>query len=74
MQSVAMDSISATTQHSKKITQHWQRRLCASSQPAYLLIADLIAEDIKSGRLAPKDKLPTLRVLSERLKPSQHAV
>ncbi|MEY3790384.1 MAG: hypothetical protein RLZ09_1220 [Pseudomonadota bacterium] len=68
MQSVTMDSISPTAQHSKKITQYWQRRLSASNQPAYLLIADLIAEDIKSGRLAPKDKLPTLRVLSERLK------
>lgn len=55
-------------QQLRKITQHWQRRLSASSQPAYLLIADLIAEDIKSGKLVPKDRLPPLRALSERLK------
>ncbi len=51
----------------KKITQQWQRRLASSSQAAYLLIADLIAEDIKSGRLTPKSRLPTLRELAERL-------
>ena len=54
-------------QQLKKLTQHWQRRLAASSQAAYVLIADLIAEDIKSGRLTPKDRLPTLRELAERL-------
>ena len=47
---------------------HWQRRLDASERPAYLLIADLIADDLKSGRLAPRDRLPTLRDLAETLR------
>ncbi len=46
---------------------HWRRRLDASARPAYLLIADLIAEDLKSGRLAARDPLPTLRVLAAEL-------
>lgn len=46
---------------------HWRRRLEASTQPAYTLIADLIAEDLKSGRLAPRDPLPTLRELAAAL-------
>ncbi len=51
----------------KALVQPWLRRLSSSGQPAYLLIADLIAEDISSGRLAARDKLPTLRNLAERL-------
>ena len=43
---------------------HWRRRLEAGQQPAYLLIAELIAEDLKSGRLSPRDRLPTLRELA----------
>jgi DNA-binding transcriptional MocR family regulator len=43
---------------------HWRRRLDGSNQPAYRLIADLIAEDLKSGRLAARDRLPTLRELA----------
>ncbi len=43
---------------------HWRRRLEASEQPAYRLIADLIAEDLKSGRLVARDRLPTLRELA----------
>lgn len=43
---------------------HWQRRLEAGDRPAYLLIADLIADDLKTGRLAPRDRLPTLRDLA----------
>lgn len=54
-------------QQMKKLVQPWLRRLSSSDQPAYLLIADLIAEDIKSGRLAAREKLPTLRSLAERL-------
>lgn len=50
-----------------KPTAHWLRRLEASDQPAYLLIADLIAEDLRNGRLAARDKLPTLRELSDSL-------
>lgn len=45
---------------------HWRRRL-DGDRPAYLLIADLIAEDLKSGRLAPRDRLPTLRDLAQAL-------
>ncbi len=51
----------------RKLTQHWLRRLSSSDQPAYLMIADLIAEDVQSGRLSAREKLPTLRALSERL-------
>jgi len=47
-----------------KPTAHWLRRLQASSQPAYLQIADLIAEDLRTGRLAARDRLPTLRELA----------
>lgn len=46
---------------------HWQRRIEASERPAYLLIADLIADDLKTGRLAPRDRLPTLRELAQTL-------
>jgi DNA-binding transcriptional MocR family regulator len=46
---------------------HWRRRLAASAQPAYLLIADLIAEDVRTGRLAARDRLPTLRELADTL-------
>jgi DNA-binding transcriptional MocR family regulator len=50
-----------------KPTQHWLRRLEASEQPAYTLIADLIAEDLRSGRLSARDRLPTLRELADDL-------
>ena len=47
---------------------HWSRRLEASAQPAYLLIADLIAEDVRNGRLSARDRLPTLRELADLLR------
>ena len=47
-----------------KPTTHWLRRLQSSTQPAYLQIADLIAEDLRTGRLAARDRLPTLRELA----------
>lgn len=50
-----------------KPTQHWRRRIKASDQPAYRLIADLIAEDLRTGRLAARDRLPTLRELADEL-------
>jgi DNA-binding transcriptional MocR family regulator len=50
-----------------KPLQHWRRRLEADDKPAYLLIADLIAEDLKSGRLAARERLPTLRDLAATL-------
>ena len=46
---------------------HWRRRLASSGQPAYLLIPELIAEDLRSGRLAPRDRLPNLRDLADAL-------
>ncbi|RYF65640.1 MAG: GntR family transcriptional regulator, partial [Comamonadaceae bacterium] len=45
-------------------TSPWRKRIEASDKPAYLLLADLIADDIKSGRLGARDKLPTLRDLA----------
>ena len=51
-----------------KITQSWQKRLEASDKPAYLLLADLIAEDIRTGRLTARDQLPTLRDLAAELR------
>lgn len=50
-----------------KSTDHWSRWLGASNKPAYLSIADLIADDIKSGRLAARDRLPPLRTLADDL-------
>jgi DNA-binding transcriptional MocR family regulator len=46
---------------------HWQRRIATGDQPAYLMLADLIAEDLRSGRLAPRDRLPTLREMAQTL-------
>jgi DNA-binding transcriptional MocR family regulator len=48
-------------------TSHWIKRLRNSDRPAYLLIADLIAEDVRDGRLTPRDRLPTLRELADDL-------
>jgi DNA-binding transcriptional MocR family regulator len=45
--------------------RHWVIALQNSEKhPAYLLIADLIAEDIDQGKLKGRDKLPTLRQLA----------
>src|SRR5664279_3650924 len=45
----------------------WRKRLNADSRPAYLMIAELIAEDIQRGELATRDRMPTLRELSQEL-------
>jgi DNA-binding transcriptional MocR family regulator len=50
-----------------KTTQHWVKKLERSSKPAYLAMADLIAEDIRTGRLSARDRLPTLRELADDL-------
>lgn len=50
-----------------KTPVHWTKKLQKSDKPAYLLIADLIAEDIRTSRLAARDRLPTLRELAEDL-------
>jgi DNA-binding transcriptional MocR family regulator len=47
--------------------KRWPRLLRDSGKPAYLAIAELIASDIKSGRLTAKDRLPPLRMLADDL-------
>lgn len=49
------------------ITHHWIKHLAESKKPAYLLIADLIEEDISNKRLRAKDRLPALRDLATEL-------
>ena len=50
-----------------KLTAHWQRRIAVGDRPAYLLIPELIAEDVRTGRLAARDRLPNLRELAPAL-------
>src|SRR5260370_36375895 len=47
--------------------QAWTPTLAASDRPRSLAIADAIDEDIRSGRLAPSDRLPPQRKLARRL-------
>ncbi len=47
--------------------KHWAHALQASDKPAYLLIPDLMAEDLRSGRLSPGDRLPPMRELAVQL-------
>jgi DNA-binding transcriptional MocR family regulator len=49
------------------IAARWRRRLEASDRPAYLLIPDLIFEDLQAERLSARDRLPTLRDLAREL-------
>jgi DNA-binding transcriptional regulator YhcF (GntR family) len=49
------------------LTHHWLKRLTESRKPAYLVIPDLIEEDLASGRLRPRDRLPGLRDLAAAL-------
>ncbi|WP_066259158.1 PLP-dependent aminotransferase family protein [Hydrogenophaga flava] len=46
---------------------HWIARLRSSTLPAYQLIPELIAQDLQSGRLAPRERLPPLRDLASKL-------
>ncbi|WP_088343136.1 MULTISPECIES: PLP-dependent aminotransferase family protein [Rhodomicrobium] len=46
----------------------WLPDLTGNDKPRYLAIADAIARDIKSGRLAPLDRLPPQRQLARRLR------
>lgn len=62
-----MQSMCAINTTMNKLIHQWSKRLQASSKPAYLLLADLIAEDMRVGRLAPRDRLPTLRELAHDL-------
>jgi len=45
----------------------WTPRLPADTQPLYVAIADAIADDAESGRLAPGTRLPTHRALASTL-------
>ncbi|PWT93054.1 MAG: GntR family transcriptional regulator [Proteobacteria bacterium] len=45
----------------------WAPNLSRLGKPRYLAIADAIAEDIRSGRLAPSDRLPPQRKLARHL-------
>lgn len=47
--------------------RRWQQFLGDSEQPAYRALADAIAEDIRSGVLHARDRLPPLRDLSRAL-------
>src|SRR3990167_507929 len=47
--------------------KHWLQRLRDSHKPAYLLIPELLADDLASGRLSPGDRLPPLRALADAL-------
>lgn len=49
------------------LADRWRRRLHQSDRPAYLLIPELIAEDLREQRLAARERLPTLRELAESL-------
>ncbi|MFC7051141.1 PLP-dependent aminotransferase family protein [Hansschlegelia quercus] len=46
----------------------WSPDLSLSDKPRYLAIADLIAADIRSGRLAVGDRLPPQRALAKRIR------
>jgi DNA-binding transcriptional MocR family regulator len=45
----------------------WTPDLASSNKPRYLAIADIIAADIRTGRLAAGDRLPPQRKLASRL-------
>ncbi|MBA4287258.1 MAG: GntR family transcriptional regulator [Xanthomonadaceae bacterium] len=45
----------------------WAAMIRASTKPAYLAIADAIADDIAAGRLAAEQRLPPLRALAKHL-------
>ena len=45
----------------------WCPDLSRSAKPRYLVIADTIGDDVKSGRLADGERLPPQRTLAKRL-------
>ena len=45
----------------------WTPDFSRSDKPRYLAIADILADDIRSGELVPGDRLPPQRRLAERL-------
>src|ERR1700733_5639206 len=61
---VFFGSTDSPDNHMNGLTHHWLKRLTESRKPAYLVIPDLIEEDLASGRLRPRDRLPALRDLA----------
>jgi DNA-binding transcriptional MocR family regulator len=61
--------IDSVTRPYKKVikTSAWTPAVSKSDGPVYVAIADAIAADIQSGRLAPGMRLPPQRALAERL-------
>ncbi|TDU32753.1 GntR family transcriptional regulator [Panacagrimonas perspica] len=49
------------------ISNRWLAALRASSRPAYIALADAIADDIDAQRLLPEQRLPPLRTLAREL-------
>lgn len=48
-----------------KLTHHWNGHVSQQTpRPAYLLIADIIADGINTGEFQPRDRLPPLRDLA----------
>lgn len=45
----------------------WAAAIRASRRPAYIALADALAEDIQSGKLSALQRLPTLRTLAQAL-------
>ena len=45
----------------------WTPDFSRSDKPRYLAIADILADDIRSGALSPGDRLPPQRRLAEKL-------
>jgi DNA-binding transcriptional MocR family regulator len=52
---------------SSNYSSRWAAAIRNSPKPAYVAIAEAIAEDIQSGKLAANQKLPTLRALAKSL-------
>ena len=61
--------IDGVTRPYKKVieTSTWTPAVSKSDGPVYITIADAIAADIQSGRLAPGMRLPPQRALAQRL-------
>lgn len=47
--------------------RRWQQRLIGTGQPAYLALAEAIADDIRNGVLQARDRLPPLRAVATAL-------
>lgn len=50
-----------------KTPEHWIKRIREGGKPAYILLPELIAEDIHKGLYGVRDPLPTLRDLARDL-------